>query len=137
MSVKFKMIQPASFFQVQVRQVAGTLLKNTLFAKDTSLFARQTEQYALIPEAVRQNVKMCTLQSLLSPHRDVRAAAASAACHVAIAELSINPSGWEDFYGGLVHLAQQTHNEEGCGRAEAALKCIGPPPSSIPSCFST
>ena len=118
------------FFQVPVRQVAGTVLKNTFFAKDPAVFMRQMEQYRSTPETTRQAVKACTIQSLLSPHRDVRAAAASAACHIAVAEMSINPTGWEEFFHGLVHLASQTQTEEGCGRAEAALKCIGAATSS-------
>jgi hypothetical protein len=117
-------------FQVPVRQVAGTVLKNTFFAKDPAEFARQMEHYRSLPEAIRQAVKTCTLQSILSPQRDVRAAAASAACHVAIAEMSINPNGWEEFFTGLVQLAQQTQTEESCGRAESALKCIGATSSS-------
>jgi hypothetical protein len=113
-----------------MRQVAGTVLKNTLFSKDEAVFAKQTENYAQVPVATRQNVKSCTLQSLLSPHRDVRLAAASAACHVAIAEMTINRDGWDEFFHGLVHLASQTQNEESCGRAESALKCIGAPRSA-------
>ena len=114
-----------------MRQVAGTVLKNTFFAKDPVVFARQMEQYASIPEATRLAVKACTLQSLLSPHRDVRSAAASAACHVAIAEVSMNPNGWEEFFHGLDSLAKGTGNEESYGRAETALKCIGIPLESL------
>ncbi len=114
-----------------MRQVAGTVLKNTLFSKDETVFAKQTEHYASIPESVRLNVKRFTLQSLLSPHREVRLAAASAACHVAVAELSINPAGWDEFFAGLVHLASQTQDEENCGRAETALKCIGVFPQTM------
>ena len=112
-------------FQIPVRQVAGTVLKNTLFSKHEATFVSQTQQYSAIPATVRQAVKTCTLQSLLSPHREIRLAAASAACHVAVAELTISPSGWDEFFVGLVQLAQQTQTEEACGRAESALKCIG------------
>lgn len=115
-------------FQIPDRQVAGTVLKNTLFSKHEATFVSQTQQYSSIPASVRQAVKTCTLQSLLSPHREIRLAAASAACHVAVAELTISPSGWDEFFVDLVQLAQQTQTaqtEEACGRAESALKCIG------------
>jgi HEAT repeat protein len=78
-----------------------------------------------VPASVRDAVKLATLQCIQSPHREVRLAAASAACHVAIAEASIDASGWEEFFVTLVALAQQTHSDESCCRAEAALKCIG------------
>jgi biotin synthase-like enzyme len=112
-------------FQIPDRQVAGTFLKNTLFSNDKATFVSQTQLYSAIPATVRQAVKTCTLQSLLSPHREIRLAAASAACHVAVAELTISTSGWDEFFVGLVQLAQQTQTEEACGRAESALKCIG------------
>jgi hypothetical protein len=123
-----KLSQLDLLFQIPVRQAAGAFLKNTLFSKNEAAFAAQTQRYSAIPATVRQAVKTCALQSLLSPHLEIRLAAASAACHVAVAELTISPAGWDEFFVGLVQLvqlAQQTQTEESCGRAESALKCIG------------